>query len=85
MSHLLNKDINSQFEDWLISPMETLDIEAKGWLDMDDVESKGAIAKALIALENHGGGFLVIGFTEDSTGVLSPGRGSPTKSQSVWY
>ena len=62
MSHLLNRDINSQFEDWLISPMETLNIEAKGWLDMDDVESKGTIAKALIALENHGGGFLVIGF-----------------------
>jgi len=77
MSHLLNRDINSQFEDWLISPMETLNIEAKGWLDMDDVESKGTIAKALIALENHGGGFLVIGFTEDSTGVLSPGRGRP--------
>ena len=45
MSHLLNRDINSQFEDWL---------------DMDDVESKGTIAKTLIALENHGGGFLVI-------------------------
>ena len=60
MSHLLNRDINSQFEDWLISPMETLDIEAKDWLDMDAVESKGTIAKTLIALENHGGGFLVI-------------------------
>jgi hypothetical protein len=60
MSHLLNRDINPQFEDWLISPMETLDIEAKDWLDMDDVESKGTIAKTLIALENHGGGFLVI-------------------------
>ncbi|MBA0014335.1 MAG: hypothetical protein H0Z53_01755 [Nitrosospira sp.] len=60
MSHLLNRDINSQFEDRLISPMETLDIEAKDWLDMDDVESKGTIAKTLIALENHGGGFLVI-------------------------
>jgi hypothetical protein len=60
MSHLLKRDINSQFEDWLISPMETLDIEAKDWLDMDDVESKGTIAKTLIALENHGGGFLVI-------------------------
>ena len=57
--------------------METLDIEAKDWLDMDDVESKGTIAKTLIALENHGGGFLVIWFTEDSTGVLSPGRGRP--------
>ena len=40
--------------------METLDIEAKDWLDMDDVESKGTSAKTLIALENHGGGFLVI-------------------------
>ena len=74
----MNREINSLFEDWLISPMESLDIEAKCWLDMNDIESKGTIAKALIALENHGGGYLVIGFSEDASGVLSPDPNRPT-------
>lgn len=73
----MNREINSLFEDWLISPMESLDIEAKCWLDMNDIESKGTIAKALIALENHGGGYLVIGFSEDASGVLSPDPNRP--------
>jgi hypothetical protein len=73
----MNREINSLFEDWLISPMESLDIEAKCWLDMNDIESKGTIAKALIALENHGGGYLVIGFSENASGVLSPDSNRP--------
>lgn len=73
----MNREINSLFEDWLISPMESLDIEAKCWLDMNDIESRGTIAKALIALENHGGGYLVIGFSEDASGVLSPDPNRP--------
>ena len=77
MSPPMNREINSLFEDWLISPMETLDIEAKCWLDMNDIESKGTIAKALIALENHGGGYLVIGFSEDAAGVLSSDPNRP--------
>jgi hypothetical protein len=50
-----NRDINSVFEDWLIKPMESLNSEAKDWLDMTDIESSGAIAKGLRALENYGG------------------------------
>lgn len=73
----MNREINSLFEDWLINPMESLDIEAKSWLDMNDIESRGTIAKALIALENHGGGYLVIGFSEDAAGVLSPDPNRP--------
>jgi hypothetical protein len=69
---LLNRDINSRFEDWLLSPSETLDFEVKQWLDMTDAESQGTVAKALIALENHGGGFLLIGYKEDSTKKLVP-------------
>lgn len=63
---MLNKDINARFEDWLLSPAESLDFEVKGWLDMEDAESQGLIAKALIALENHGGGFLLFGYTENA-------------------
>jgi hypothetical protein len=70
MTAPLNRDINSRFEDWLISPTETLDFEVKGWLDLSDAEARGAVAKALIAPENHGGGFLLIGFAEDQERLI---------------
>jgi hypothetical protein len=76
MTSALNRDINSRFEDWLISPTETLDFEVKGWLDLKDPEPRGIVVKALIALENHGGGFLLIGFTE-SQGRLIPDTQRP--------
>ena len=69
---MLNKDINARFEDWLLSPAESLDFEVKGWLDMEDAESQGLVAKALIALENHGGGFLLFGYTENLDKKLVP-------------
>lgn len=71
MKMALNRDINSRFEDWLISPTEALDFEVKGWLDMNDPEARGTVAKAMIALENHGGGFLLIGFIEDQGRLVS--------------
>jgi hypothetical protein len=74
---MLNKDINSRFEDWLISPRETLDFEVKRWLDMTDVECQGLVAKALIALENHGGGFLLFGYLENEEKVLIPDAKRP--------
>lgn len=73
---MLNKNINSRFEDWLLSPTETLDFEVKQWLDLADAEGRGAIAKALIALENHGGGFLLIGYKEEN-GRLVPDNVRP--------
>jgi hypothetical protein len=75
---MLNRDINSRFEDWLLSPSETLDFEVKQWLDLADSEAQGLVSKALIALENHGGGFLLFGYTEDSTKRLVPDPNRPT-------
>jgi len=74
-----NTDIKSRFDDWLINPSETLDFEVKQWLDLTDAENKGLIAKALIALENNGGGFLLIGF-KDEAGRLRP---DPDRPQSL--
>lgn len=44
---------------------------------MTDAESHGIVAKALIALENHGGGFLLFGYKEDSTKKLVPDTTRP--------
>lgn len=76
---MLNKDINSRFEDWLLNPAEGLDFEVKSWLDLlnDGGEARGTVAKALIALENHGGGFLLIGFKENDEKRLVPDGNRP--------
>ena len=59
-------------------PREDLNAEYKGWLDLRDESHKALIAKAAIALENHGGGYIIIGFndggqtlesTEQPTGI----------------
>lgn len=76
MAFASNRDINARFEDWLLSPAEALDFEVKDWLDLGDKEACGTLAKAMIALENHGGGFLLIGFAEDS-GCLIPSSNRP--------
>lgn len=73
---MLNRDVNSRFEDWLLSPRETLDFEVKQWVDLSDVEMQGLVAKALIALENHGGGFLLFGYV-DNDGTLVPDVNRP--------
>lgn len=49
-------------------PAENLEVEFKNWLDLNDNEKKADIAKELIALANHGGGYLIFGFDESSEG-----------------
>jgi len=70
MTVFVNRDINSRFEDWLIKPTESLDFEVKDWLDLNDANARGTVAKAMIALENHGGGFLLIGFKEEQRRLI---------------
>lgn len=47
------------------APSERLDVEMKGWLDLTNNGQRGTLAKALIALANHGGGVAIIGFDTD--------------------
>ena len=58
---------------FITHPREDLYAEYKGWLDLSDNSHKAVLAKAAIALANHGGGFIVIGFPDDG--------GSPVSSQ----
>lgn len=78
---MLNRDINSRFEDWLLNPSEGLDFEVKSWLDLSNIEARGALTKALIALENHGGGFFLIGFKENDEKRLVPDTNRPENLQ----
>ena len=44
------------------APSEHPDVELKSWLDLTDNGQRGTLAKGLIALANHGGGVVIIGF-----------------------
>lgn len=45
-------------------PMERLNVEYKSWLDLGKPHGRATVAKHAIALANHGGGYIVIGFAE---------------------
>jgi hypothetical protein len=55
---------------------EEMHVEVKGWLDLAANEHKATLAKAIMALANHGGGFIVIGFMRRD-GVYQEAEGRP--------
>jgi len=59
-------------------PREALDIEVKEWLDLINNDHRALVAKELIALANHGGGHLVIGFEELPDGSFRPANPRPS-------
>ncbi len=69
MADRQQSDARSRLEGLLADPHEALDVEIKGWLDLAVPEGKADLAQALLALANHGGGYVVIGFTEGEDGA----------------
>ena len=55
-------------------PREDLSVEHKGWLNLNETKQKATLAKAAIALANHGGGFVVIGLAEQGASLHSAER-----------
>lgn len=54
------------------NPSESLAIEHKGWLDLSERPAQANLAKAAIAIANHGGGVIVIGTRgDDAAGGLA--------------
>ena len=60
-----------RLQDLVASPKETLEIELKNWLDLSGNEGRAVLAQALLALANHGGGWILVGF-DDSGERASP-------------
>ena len=63
----------SDLQDLIDNPRETLDVEAKRWLDLDQQVNKAQLARHICALANHGGGYLLFGFRDDLTPEPTPG------------
>lgn len=62
----MSEDTHSprRLQDLLSRAHEELDTELKGWLNLSLEEHKANLAQAMLALANHGGGFVLIGFTK---------------------
>ncbi|WP_258359418.1 AlbA family DNA-binding domain-containing protein [Moorella sulfitireducens] len=54
----------------LVHPREDLHIEVKDWLDLSNEEHKANLAKAMLALANSGGGYILLGFTQGDAGYI---------------
>jgi hypothetical protein len=50
-------NLNALVRELLSEPRETLDVEHKEWLDLADNDHRATVAKEIIALANHGGGY----------------------------
>ncbi len=53
---------SSRIQELIERPGESLSVEIKKWIDPDSPEGIAKIVKAVLALRNYGGGYLIIGF-----------------------
>lgn len=65
----------NQIQQLVINPVESLALELKDWIYPHTNEGKSKIVKALIAMRNNNGGYLLIGFN-DADG--SPNSNGPS-------
>lgn len=73
------------YEEHVVEPRETLEVEYKGWLDLDDGGHRAALAVAMLALANHGGGVVLLGFVKDDAGHLAPdAEGAPDRPRELY-
>ncbi len=63
-----------ELQPFLTEPREALDAEYKSWLKLTTKEHRAVLAKAAIALANHGGGYIIIGFEEQQHQFVASNR-----------
>ncbi|MGO9117905.1 MAG: ATP-binding protein [Desulfomonilaceae bacterium] len=67
--HWMDRD-RGLLEACLRRPSETMRIEFKSWLNVSDGEDQANLAKAILALANYDGGYIILGFTKSENGQL---------------
>lgn len=68
---------DADLETLVSQPREDLHIGLKGWLDLSNSAGKSTLAKAIIAIANHGGGFVLIGFDDPAGEPARPASDRP--------
>ena len=66
-----------RFAEILRKPTEDLSFEIKEWLALDNKAHRAKLAQAMIALANHGGGAVLIGYSERADGSFVPATPAP--------
>jgi hypothetical protein len=74
-AHLIDQP--TDLDRLILEPSETLEVEYKVWLDLTTKSHKAKLAKELIALANHGGGHVVLGFSDPGMIPLAKPNGYP--------
>ncbi len=76
---MLNGDTTRlrELQGLLSYPREDLNIELKDWIDLHLEENRANLAHAILAIANHGGGYIVIGFAGTEAETYAPGAGRP--------
>ncbi|MFD1940829.1 helix-turn-helix domain-containing protein [Paradevosia shaoguanensis] len=74
-----------ELQPFLVEPREDLAAEYKTWLDLTTNDHKAILAKASIAMANHGGGYIIVGFDDQGHQLTSVARPAavPEVSQDV--
>lgn len=67
----------AQLHALIATPREDLGVEIKSWLDLTNKDDCAKLAKAIIALANHGGGFIIVGMRETEAGQFEEAPGRP--------
>ena len=70
-----------QLQALLSYPREDIGVEYKDWLDLTAEAGRATLAKAAIALANHGGGYVVLGFRDAHQTTLQPSPQDPDLPQ----
>jgi hypothetical protein len=66
----------SRIDDLVARPSEGLPVEIKNWIDPTEPEGIAKIVRACLAMRNQNGGFLVIGFNDETLQVETASRPS---------
>lgn len=57
---------SSRIQELVKRPSESLSVELKRWIDPTSPEGTVKIVRTVLALRNHGGGYLIIGFDNET-------------------
>lgn len=57
---------HSHIQELILRPRESLSVELKRWFDPARPEGMAKIVKTVLALKNHGGGYMVVGFDNET-------------------
>ncbi|OKO72920.1 hypothetical protein [Bradyrhizobium sp. NAS96.2] len=64
----------SQIDDLVARPAESLPVEIKSWIGPTSREGIAKVVRACLAMRNQNGGFLVIGFNDKTLQLETNGR-----------